>query len=176
MMRRLIDLIVEGSHTPPTYEDGDEAHYDALNKTGFFGAQGAGCIAMARTTGRVMLVLRSAAVEQPFTWGNCGGAHHASERPLDAARRELTEETGYTGAVQMVPLYVFKKDSFRYCNFLALVDDEFTPCLGWEADDFTWVELGKWPDPLHFGLQALFSDTRSMNLLNHYASQKGDEQ
>lgn len=160
-----------GAHTPPEHEDGDEAHYDALKQTGFFGAQAAGCIAMARTTGRILVVLRSAGVEQPYTWGNVGGAHHADEQPAEAAERELYEETGYHGRCEMVPLMVFTKGTFRYCNFLALVDDEFVPVLGWEADDYKWVEFGHWPQPLHFGLQALFNDARSVAVIKSYESQ-----
>ena len=157
-----------GNHTPPEYEDGDEAHYDALDRTGFFGEQAAGCIAMARTTGRILVVLRSQAVEQPFTWGNVGGAHHSDETPVHAAERELYEETGYHGRCEMIPLLVFTKGTFRYCNFLALVDDEFVPVLGWEADDYKWVEFGNWPQPLHFGLQALFNDAASVDVIKSY--------
>jgi 8-oxo-dGTP pyrophosphatase MutT (NUDIX family) len=176
-MRKLIDLINEANgHVPPTYDADDEPHYDALDKTGFFGAQAAGCIPMAKSTGRVMIVLRSSEVEQPHTWGNLGGAHHADERPVDAAQRELHEETGFAGSAQMVPLYVFQSGTFRYCNFLAIVEDEFVPHLGWEADDYKWVDLGDWPQPLHFGLQALFNDANSVRVLNHYANLFGGHQ
>lgn len=168
-MRQWIDLF-ENGHTPAEYDPDDEAHYDALDKTGFFGAQAAGCVVMAKSTGRLMLVHRSGAVEQPFTWGNLGGAHHAHEAPVDAARRELHEETGYAGNAQMVPLYVFQSGSFRYCNFLAIVEEEFEPHLGWEATDAKWCVLGDWPTPLHFGLEALFNDATSMDVLKHYAS------
>lgn len=168
--------ITEGEHTPPEYDPDDEAHYDALDKTGFFGAQAAGCVLMAKTTGRLMLVHRSEGVEQPNTWGNVGGAHHADERPADAAHRELHEETGYSGRVQMVPLMVFQSGSFRYCNFLAIVEDEFTPSLGWEATDHVWCKLGDWPHPLHFGVEALFNDSESMKVLQHYASLFGGQQ
>jgi 8-oxo-dGTP pyrophosphatase MutT (NUDIX family) len=166
------DELVEssGAHTPPEYEDGDDAHYDALKQTGFFGEQAAGCIAMARTTGRILVVLRSAGVEQPHTWGNVGGAHHSDEQPREAAERELYEETGYHGRCETIPLMVFTKGSFRYCNFLALVDDEFVPVLGWEADDYKWVEFGDWPQPLHFGLQALFNDAASVDVIKSHIS------
>lgn len=168
-MRKFIN-IVEGSHTPPQYERDDEDFYVARDETGFFGRQAAGCIAMAKTTGRILIVHRSAQVDQPHTWGNLGGAHDAGEQPVDAARRELHEETGYNGSVQMIPLLVFKSGTFKYCNFLAIVEDEFVPDLGWEADDHVWAEWGKWPSPLHFGLQSLFSDSASAKAIQHYAS------
>jgi 8-oxo-dGTP pyrophosphatase MutT (NUDIX family) len=168
LMRKLIN-IVEGDHTPPQNDPDDAEHYTALKATGFFGSQGAGCIPMSKKTGRVLLVLRSQEVEQPHTWGNPGGAHKADERPVDAARRELVEETGYSGPAAMVPLLVFQSGTFRYCNFLALVEDEFLPDLGWEATDHVWVNLGGWPTPLHFGVASVFNDEASVKVLQHYA-------
>lgn len=171
LVRAKVDgTLSEGDHTPAMYDADDKDHYDALDKTGFFGAQGAGCIAMARSTGRIMLVLRSYQVEQPFTFGNVGGAHAANENPIDAALRELYEETGYIGATEMHPLLVFKSGSFRYSNFLAIVEDEFIPDLGWEATEYKWVTYGQWPRPLHFGLQSLFSDPESAKIIKSYAS------
>ena len=180
-MRKYMNIITEAeidqNSAPPEYEEKDREHYDALEKTGFFGNQASGCILMAKSTGRIMLVLRSAAVLEPHHWGNLGGAHGADERPVEAAKREVYEETGYTGQVSMVPLMVFKKDSFRYSNFLGIVDEEFTPNLGWEADRFVWVHVGHWPRPLHFGMEALFSDEESMRTIRHYAHMfsNGDE-
>lgn len=181
-MRKFMDIlneaIIDTNATPSQREAGDDAHYDARRKTGFFGAQAAGCILMAKTTGRIMLVLRSAEVDQPHTYGNLGGAHHSDERPIDAASREAHEETGYTGKVQMIPLMVFTKDAFRYSNFLGIVDEEFEPHLGWEADKAVWVELGHFPSPLHFGMKALFADAKSMNVIKHYAAmfRNGDDE
>ncbi len=162
------DSLIDKNASPAEFERDDEEFYTARDRTGFFGEQAAGCIVLAKDTGRLMLVHRSKDVDQPFTWGNLGGAHKASERPVDAAQRELYEETGYTGQVQMVPLYVFQKGDFRYSNFLALVPKEFTPHLGWEATDFKWVEYGDWPQPLHFGPAALFSDAESIKTIQHY--------
>lgn len=163
-MRNFIN-IVENAHTPPERELGDEPHYDALAQTGFFGAQGAGCVFVSRTTGRIMLVLRSASVEQPFTWGNCGGAHHTEESPIEAARREAFEETGFSGALELKPALVFQSGTFRYSNFIAVVEEEFIPDLGWEADDYVWCTLSDLPHPLHFGIEALLADHASVSIL-----------
>lgn len=171
MMKKYIDIIAEaGDHTPPEYDPNDEAHYDALNDTGFFGKQAAGCLVMALSTGRILLVLRSNQVLEPGTWGNLGGAHHADEQPVAAAERELHEETGYSGSARMIPLYIFRSGDFVYRNFLALVPDEFEPDLGWEADDYRWCEIGEWSQPLHFGPAAVFADAASMQTIRHYAS------
>lgn len=170
-MRKFINIMNEsGDHTPPSYDPNDEAHYHALDKTGFFGNQAAGCLVMAMSTGRIMLVLRSSQVLESGTWGNLGGAHHADEQPVAAAERELHEETGYSGTARMVPLYVFRSGNFVYRNFLALVPDEFIPDLGWEADDYKWCEIDQWPQPLHFGPAAVFADEASIRTIRHYAS------
>lgn len=174
-LRKYITIIeaaqdkVRDDLTPPEFEDGDEDHYAARDETGFFGAQAAGAILMARTTGRIMLVLRSKDVEEPFTWGNCGGAMHAHEKPEAKARTEIQQETGYTGRVELVPLYVFRKPTsrgeFRYYNFLGIVEDEFEPHLGWEADDHEWCEFGDWPHPLHFGIEGILRDAASVETI-----------
>ena len=173
--RKIIDLISEAvdidtNASPPSYEDKDADAYETLKTTGFFGKQAAGAILMAKTTGRIMLCLRSAAVLEPFSWGNCGGKRDEAERPVDAAKREVYEETGYTGEISMVPLLVFASGNFRYSNFLAIVEEEFKPHLGWEADRAVWVDFGHWPRPLHFGMEALFSDAESVNVIKHYAA------
>ncbi len=171
-MRQFIDLFETQSNitesAPPMYDPEDEDHYDALHKTGFFGAQGAGCVLMAKSTGRLLLVKRSSAVEQPGDWSSVGGAFKEPETPIVAARREANEETGYSGRIQMVPLLVFRKGTFRYSNFLGLIEDEFVPDLGWEAVAYEWCEVGHWPQPLHFGMQSLFGDAASMNTIMHY--------
>jgi 8-oxo-dGTP pyrophosphatase MutT (NUDIX family) len=138
----------------------DYEHGQALRKTGFWGKQGAGAIIMAKSTGRFLVPFRSAMVEQPNTWGVWGGAIDSGEDPKLAAKREVQEEAGYRGGdVIMVPLYVFhdQKSGFKYYNFLAVIDDEFTPNLNWETENFEWVDFDKIRhlEPLHFGLKAL---------------------
>ena len=154
----------------PSLREGkdDDAHFDALDKTGFFGAQGSGCVIMARDTKRFLIAHRSKAVEQPNSWGGWGGAIDSGEDPAEAVKREVQEETGYTGTVTIEPMYVFKKDTFRYYNFLVIVDKEFKPRLDWENQGFRWCKYGDWPQPLHFGLQALFKDPKSVNTMKKY--------
>jgi ADP-ribose pyrophosphatase YjhB (NUDIX family) len=121
---------------------------------------------MAQDTGRFCIAHRSNRVEQPGTWGTWGGAIDAGEDPAQAARRELAEEAGYTGAMRLVPLYVFKHESgFTYYNFLAIVEQEFRPKLDWETQGYTWVEYGAWPSPLHPGLKAVLSDPHSVEVM-----------
>lgn len=147
-------------------------HYDALDRTGFYGSQGAGCVIVAQDTGRMLLMHRSAQVQEPGTWGNCGGAVDHGVSPRDHALQETYEETGYQGAVSaVIPLYIFEKGSFRYSNFLAVVPHEFNPSLNWESQGSRWCTIGDWPQPLHFGMKALFDDAASMEKIRRVAGE-----
>lgn len=105
-------------------------------------------------------------VREPHTWGSWGGAIDPREDPIVAVHRELQEETGYSGTVlDTLPLYVFRKNDFTYRNFLITTPDEFTPVLNWESQDARWFINGSWPNPLHFGLEHLFADERSISTI-----------
>lgn len=133
----------------------------------FYGRSGAGCLFLSTSTKRFLVSYRSGHVEQPYTWGGWGGAINYGESPEEGAIREAYEETGYdaTGNT-IIPLCIFSKNNFKYHNFLVLVEDEFTPRLDWETDNFRWVKFGEWPKPLHFGLQYLLD--HSSKILEKY--------
>jgi 8-oxo-dGTP pyrophosphatase MutT (NUDIX family) len=139
----------------------DQDHRDQLARTGFWGRAAAGSILIARDTGRVCLAHRSLNVQEPNTWGMWGGAMDKGESPEQTALRELQEETGYSDPVDLQPLWTFKHSSgFRYYNFLAIVDSEFSPRMDRETQDFEWFDLDDteyWPSPLHPGVQILLS-------------------
>lgn len=128
----------------------------------FWGNQGAGILLIAKDTGRLLLVLRSPEVNEPNTWGLPGGAIDGRENPASAARREAREEVGYSGKLQLHPAYVFTSKTFKYHNFIGVVDQEFEPSLDWENSDADWFELDSLPSPLHFGVQALFQNSRDL--------------
>lgn len=141
----------------------DKAHSVELGRTGFYGKAGAGCVIVAKDTGQILMPYRSRQVEQPHTWGTWGGAIDSSEDPMVAARREVVEESGYSGELKLEPLFTFKHPSgFRYYNFLALVQDEFQPTLDWETEKTRWSELKKLPRPLHFGLKSVLEDSAAL--------------
>lgn len=145
--------------------DDDRRHARALDRTGYWGAQGAGCIFLARDSKRLLIAHRSRAVEQPGTWGTWGGAIDSGENPEEAVRREAIEEAGHEGHLTLVPLYVFRDKKFRYSNFLAIVDEEFQPQLNWETQGYEWCDFGHWPQPLHFGLKAMLADPASISTI-----------
>lgn len=151
--------------------ESDKEHRAALKQTGFWGKQAAGCLFLATDTGRICIAHRSqGGVEQPGTWGTWGGAIDSGEDPATAVRREVKEEAGYTGKLNLIPLFIFSHPSgFKYYNFLALVDKEFTPITNWETQNSAWFDYGRWPKPLHPGLITLLHDSASTAIIQKYA-------
>lgn len=147
--------------------ENDSDHEEALNRTGFWGKQGAGCLILAKKTeeflpsGKILVPLRSSAVLQPNTWGVWGGAIDSDEDPKIAAKREVEEEAGYRGDAEMIPLAVFKSNNFKYYNFLAIVETEFRPRINWETRNYRWVTFDELQElePLHFGLKYLLDNS-----------------
>ena len=155
--------------------ENDREHQQALQDTGFWGRAGAGCIFIAKDTGRILLNHRSQYVEQPGTWGVWGGAIDSRETPIQAVKREAQEESGYIpDDSSIIPIYVFhdEKSGFKYYNFIVLTDDEFTPKIPissqWETQGWKWVEYGNWPSPLHFGVKAILNDSKSVSIIKSY--------
>jgi 8-oxo-dGTP pyrophosphatase MutT (NUDIX family) len=145
-------------------------HMQALRETGFWGRAAAGCLIQACDTGRILIPHRSEHCQQPNTWGTWGGAIDSGESPQDAVLRELAEEAGFAAPEEIIPLYVFEhRSGFRYYNFLVMVAAEFEPNINWETQAFDWFEYGDWPEPAHFGLTALLSDTESAAILQNRA-------
>ena len=141
----------------------DLEHQKALDETGFWGRKGAGCIFVSLKSKRILLAHRSRHVETPNTWGTWGGAIDSDETFEQGMKREIVEETQYHGRYELFPLFLFKHASgFRYQNFMAVVNNEFTPRLDWENQGFKWVEFGDWPNPLHHGLRDLLEDKHSV--------------
>jgi 8-oxo-dGTP pyrophosphatase MutT (NUDIX family) len=123
----------------------------------YWGDTAAGCIFVAKDTGRILLAQRGIEAEEPGTWGTWGGKIDGDESPQEAVKREVEEETGYDGITKITPLYVYRDGTFKYHNFLVIVPFEFTPQLNWENENSAWVEYGKWPEPIHFGLTTLLN-------------------
>lgn len=132
----------------------------------FWGNMGAGVLPVCSETGRICVPFRSRHVNEPHTWGVFGGAVgdpdsgtlETDETAEDAAKRELTEESGYEGHFELIPCYVFKSSdgTFEYHNFIGIVDHEFEPTLNWETEKSEWMTFDKLMslNPKHFGLKA----------------------
>jgi 8-oxo-dGTP pyrophosphatase MutT (NUDIX family) len=86
-------------------------------------------------TGRVLLLRRSAYVTQPFLWSVPAGGIDEDESPVEAAVREVMEETGYLGPYDLRG--VTEQRWFTAAAFEVL--EEFVPRLNWENDGWAWV-------------------------------------
>lgn len=134
----------------------DDAHKREMDKTGFWGKYGAGCLFLCPKTKRLCWAHRSLYVNEPGTWGTWGGAIDDKEIPAEAVLREIKEETGFNGKVKLMELPVFKHSSgFHYFNYLAVVAKEFRPKVDWENQGFRWVDYKKVPTPTHDGAKWL---------------------
>ncbi len=143
-------------------------HFKALADTGFYGREAAGCIFLAKSHGLIGIAHRAMyGVEQPNTWGSVGGAINPGDDPKTAAIREAAEEVGYRPrrGDDLLPLDLFQSGRFRYTTFLYLVETIFQAQLNWENQGFDWFEMGRWPQPLHFGLQATFAKPACLNTI-----------
>ena len=126
-----------------------------------------GILPVCRNTGRICLAWRSRFVRDGDCWGTIGGAAPLTESLRDSAVRELREETGYTGEIELQPAYAFIEGSFQYHNFVGLVPDEFTlsPCTenSWETLHLAWRHWAEWQEMIrteaaifHPGVLCLF--------------------
>lgn len=128
----------------------------------FFGNQGAGILLISKNTSRILLVLRSEYVNEPGTWGIPGGKIDGSENPKNAAIREAKEEVGFSGPIDLIPGHVFNAGTFKFYNFIGLIEDEFQPKLDWENTDAQWFEINNLPNNLHFGIKSLLSNSKEL--------------
>jgi len=146
--------------------DYDLDHRETMEETGHWGRQAAGAIIVAQDTGKLLFSLRSSKVTEPGTWAAFGGAIDGNEKPHETVKREVQEETQYTGPLHLYPLLVFKTDKFRYFNHLGIVPEQFTPALDHENDGYTWCEHNDLPSPLHPGIVTLFKHEPSIQIMS----------
>lgn len=151
--------------------DSNQQHNEALATTGFWGHAGAGTMIFARSTKRFLVPKRSQQCLEPGTWGVWSGAIDIGESPELAVMRECREECGYVGEYQLVKIYEYRSGTFVFHNFLTIIDEEFEPVLNWETEEARWLHLSEFPQPMHYGLQALLADPHSKAVLGKLVSE-----
>jgi 8-oxo-dGTP pyrophosphatase MutT (NUDIX family) len=116
----------------------------------------AGILVVAHS-GRVLLLRRS----DDGTWALPGGMVEPTDAaPPYAALRELMEETGYTGPVDMerASLDVTRSpEGLVFWSFGGRVQREFRPKLNDEHTAAGWYAAESLPTPLHPGVARLFA-------------------
>ena len=143
----------------------------------FWGNEGAGVLPICKTTGKILVAMRSDFVNEPNTWGVFGGKIDnpapggKRETPEEAAKRELEEESGFKGHFEIIPAFIFTSNdkTFKYSNFLGIVEKEFKPKYDWETAYAEWMTLQELIElePKHFGLDNLLRN--SLELIKKYA-------
>jgi 8-oxo-dGTP pyrophosphatase MutT (NUDIX family) len=150
-----------------------ESHYD---NDGFWAGEGGGAsgiLPICSSTKRICLAWRSGSVHMGNCYGTLGGAIQRGMQPAESAKEEMKEETGYEGAIQLTPAYVFSSGNFKYFNFIGVVPTEFTfsPHSGhsWETSHIDWLayeEIQKMmlisSKKFHSGLISLFQKSRQI--------------
>jgi 8-oxo-dGTP pyrophosphatase MutT (NUDIX family) len=88
----------------------------------------------------------------------------------EAAKRELKEETGYFGSIELIKGFIFKENNFEYHNYIGIVDKEFQPILNWENEDARWLTYEQLLrlNNKHFGLKRFLKESKLIfeNLVN----------
>lgn len=127
--------------------------------------RGVGCLIFAKDTQRYLFGLRSDDVEDSRTWGIWGGSVE-DEDASDTLKREVVEETGYTGPIKFHYVNSNNFHGMTYDNYIGTVEKEFKPKLNFEHYDYKWVEYGDWPRPLHYGAKDLI-DNLDIKKIDH---------
>ncbi len=140
-------------------------HYN----NGYWGNIAGGAILYSRTTKRFLVGFRSVDVMEPnLCWGTFGGKLDVGDDTdiEEAVIREIEEETGYIGSIDLKGGYIFKdvNKDFEYHNFIGLIDEEFEPELNCENDNAKWVTLNELYSlkPKHPGLEKFLRKSKSL--------------
>ncbi len=130
--------------------------------------------------GEMLLTLRSSEVMDPGVWGLPGGrvdgmgvydndSHRDQEWAYTSAWKEVGEELGdeatalLESEARLVEHFVYREESFTFITYVVEVPpylkDDVLGCveLNWENDNVTWSSLEEPIEPLHDGVQWLFS-------------------
>ena len=124
---------------------------------------GSGFLVLCPKNKSILLVLRN---DSTPTWANLGGLVEQYETPLQCAKRELLEESGFIEnsdyrIVSSDPLHIYKNNTFNYYSYLAIMDEEKSPVLNYENKQFVWASLNSLPSPLHFGLDEILQNPKA---------------
>ena len=143
-----------------------DAHIDDGEGNTFWGSVGSGVLPIAKNTKKILIQYRSSWVDEPYTWGSWGGAvkgeDPTKEEILQTAVKEFKEESGYSeDLAQIIPSHIFKSGTFRYYNYIAILNSEFKPItIDGEFETYKWVTLSELLEleDKHFGLEELLKE------------------
>lgn len=134
--------------------------------------QAAGILFVALDTKNILTVYRGVDVVDPCCWCSVGGKVEDGETPEQTARREASEEIGYSGPLQLIPAFVYNKPGLLFHNFIGVVDEQFYPKLNWESHGYAWTLKENVPHPWHYGLEAMLTDSATVLSLDSALNQE----
>lgn len=109
----------------------------------------AGTLLICNTTGRFLLAKRGDGGSYAGTWATVGGGIDHLEKPLDAAQRELYEETKIDSDNIKFEFFELQPDTnTNYYLFLGYCDEEYDCVLNDENTDWDWFTMETLPNPL----------------------------
>ena len=128
-------------------------------------ANATGVLVICTSTKRALINKRSNLVPTPNTWATFGGMVDDTDTSNEnACKRELSEEAGFKGSMKLITAYLYKKDDFKYQNYIGLVEKEFTPSINEESTDYVWCNWQELYEiePKHYGLDSLLENSVSI--------------
>lgn len=124
-----------------------------------------GAFIIAASTKRILFAKRAGDGDASGVWACLGGKIEPGESVEEAIRREIEEEAGWSGDIDLDRIYTHRDPDLIYYNHIGIVQDEFEPNLNDEHSDYAWVRFGEWPKPLHPGIEEVLRDEHARNAL-----------
>ena len=125
---------------------------------------GVGALIYSQSTKRYLFLLRNGS-KHGGEWGLVGGKIDPGEIPIQALKREISEEIGAVEYSKIIPLEHFTSDNnkFEYHTYIIPVANEFIPTLNHEHRGYAWTHVEDHPRPLHPGVWRSFSFQSILN-------------
>ena len=137
---------------------------------------GAGIFLVCPKTGKMLLGKRSNDGDAPGTWANFGGKVEDGETPLQAAKREVEEEsqlapTSYKLFKQPLDVSYNEENDFYFVTYLGITDSELEHTIDREHSDSGWFSFDDIKDlELHPGVASSLNKNRVLNRVGLAAS------